>query len=316
MDQYAVYSSVAGRVISIFKKEGSALGAGETILLLDNIQANANYSTASDALETAKNNERQLLDLKSQLLVQLEQFKLDSTNYMRQKRLWENEIGSYAQLEMKKLAFESSKNAVQVLNNKISVTAKQLSFNTIQAKNLVQLSEKSLNDFQVKSAISGTLYQLNTTVGDWISPVKPIAVIGNSNHYVLRLNIDEMDIAKIQINQTAVVSLDAYPGKAFKAHVSRIVPIMDPKTQSFTVEAMFDEVPEKLYPGLSAEVNIITNVKPNALLIPLSYLGKNNQVLTDQGEIKVKPGLKNMEWIEILSGLTANTLLIEPEKKK
>lgn len=125
-----------------------------------------------------------------------------------------------------------------------------------------------------------------------------------------------MDISKIKVNQTAIVSLDAYPDRAFRAHISRIVPIMDPKNQSFTVEAIFDEIPEKLYPGLSAEVNIITGLKPNVLLIPLSYLGKNNQVNTEQGLVTVKTGLKNMEWVEILDGLSANSSLLEPEKKK
>ncbi|MFM1793126.1 MAG: hypothetical protein RLZZ252_1480, partial [Bacteroidota bacterium] len=110
--------------------------------------------------------------------------------------------------------------------------------------------------------------------------------------------------------------LDAYPGKSFKAHISRIIPIMDQKNQSFTVEAIFDELPEKLYPGLSAEVNIITHVKPKALVIPLSYLGKNNIVNTEKGEVNVKTGLRNMQWVEILDGLTANTTLFEPEIKK
>ena len=91
---------------------------------------------------------------------------------------------------------------------------------------------------------------------------------------------------------------------------------MDQKNQSFTVEAVFDELPEKLFPGLSAEVNIITHIKPKALLIPLSYLGKNNKVNTDKGEVEVKTGLRNMQWVEILEGISANTALFEPEMKK
>ncbi|MFN5889914.1 MAG: efflux RND transporter periplasmic adaptor subunit, partial [Bacteroidota bacterium] len=191
-----------------------------------------------------------------------------------------------------------------------------LEFNTQQAKNNAETSGKLLSDFVVSSAISGDIFLLNAKVGDWISPVKSIAVIGNANHYILRLNIDEIDISQIHENQTAIVSLDAYPGKSFKAHVSRIIPIMDQKNQSFTVEAVFDELPGKLYPGLSAEVNIITHVKPKALLIPLSYLGKNNKVNTDKGEVEVKTGLKNMQWVEILDGISANATLFEPAIKK
>ena len=315
-NQYAVYSAVTGRVVDVLKKEGDKVKSGEPILRLENIQATANFSTAKSALETAKNNERQLLDLKSQLEVLLEQLKLDSSNYFRQKRLWEQQIGSYNQLEIKKLAYDASLNSVKTLKNKISITFKQLEFNTQQAKNNAETSGKLLSDFVVSSAISGDIFLLNAKVGDWISPVKSIAVIGNANHYILRLNIDEIDISQIHENQTAIVSLDAYPGKSFKAHVSRIIPIMDQKNQSFTVEAVFDELPGKLYPGLSAEVNIITHVKPKALLIPLSYLGKNNKVNTDKGEVEVKTGLKNMQWVEILDGISANATLFEPAIKK
>jgi hypothetical protein len=63
-------------------------------------------------------------------------------------------------------------------------------------------------------------------------------------------------------------------------------------------------------------VNIITHVKPKALLIPLSYLGKNNKVNTDKGEVEVKTGLKNMQWVEILDGISANATLFEPAIKK
>ncbi len=315
-NQYSLFPGVSGRVVAILKKEGDKINSGETLIQLENVQAYANFATATGALDNAKNNEKQLQDLTTQLATQLDQLQLDSANYVRQKRLWEQQIGSYSQLELKKLAYQASMNSVKVLKNKIQVTSKQLSFNSQQAQNTVQSNKKILSDFHISASIAGEIFQLNAKIGDWVSPVKPVAIIGNSNHFVLRLNVDEMDIAQIRENQISIVSLDAYPGKAFKAHISRIIPIMDPKNQSFTVEALFDEQPEKLYPGLSAEVNVITHTKPKALLIPLSYLGKNNTVNTAEGEIQVKPGLKNLQWVEILEGLTPNSEILEPEKKK
>ena len=130
------------------------------------------------------------------------------------------------------------------------------------------------------------------------------------------MNVDEVDIAKIQPGQTAIVSLDAYANKSFKAKVTRVIPIMDAKSQSFTVEAAFEEVPEKLFPGLTAEVNIITQVKLQALLIPIAYLSKDNQVITHDGNVTVTPGLRNLEWVEILQGLDAKTEIQAPVAKK
>jgi multidrug efflux pump subunit AcrA (membrane-fusion protein) len=90
---------------------------------------------------------------------------------------------------------------------------------------------------------------------------------------------------------------------------------MNPKTQSFEVEAVFDKCPETLYPGLSAEVNILIAQKEKALLIPVSCLEKNNIVKTTDGEVTVKTGLKNLEFVEILEGLNEKSQILIPNGK-
>ena len=316
VDQYQLFPAISGRVVEVFAKEGDVLQIGSPILRIDNQVAANMASTAIEAAKVAKENENQLKELEWQLNVVKDQFKLDSLNYYRQKRLWEQQIGTLNQLEQRKLAWEASSNSVKTLKNKIQIAKKQLKFNSLQASNSSTNSNKQLSDLTVSSAIHGTLFSLNAHVGDWISQQKPLGVIGNSSSYLIKMNVDEVDIAKIQPGQTAIVSLDAYANKSFKAKVMRVIPIMDAKSQSFTVEAAFEEVPEKLFPGLTAEVNIVTQVKPQALLIPIAYLSKDNQVITHDGNVTVTPGLRNLEWVEILKGLDAKTEIQAPVAKK
>ncbi len=316
VDQYQLFPAISGRVVEVFAKEGDVLQMGSPILRIDNQVAANLASTAIEGAKVAKENENQLKELEWQLNVVKDQFKLDSLNYYRQKRLWEQQIGTLNQLEQRKLAWEASSNSVKTLKNKIQIAKKQLKFNSLQASNSSTNSNKQLSDLTVSSAIHGTLFSLNAHVGDWISQQKPLGVIGNSSSYLIKMNVDEVDIAKIQPGQTAIVSLDAYANKSFKAKVTRVIPIMDAKSQSFTVEAAFEEVPEKLFPGLTAEVNIITQVKPQALLIPIAYLSKDNQVITHDGNVTVTPGLRNLEWVEILKGLDAKTEIQAPVAKK
>jgi len=176
------------------------------------------------------------------------------------------------------------------------------------------LATKNLGDYAVKSDIGGEVFQLLAKKGEWISPQKPLAIIGNSKDYLVVMEVDEMDIVKIKLGQTVLILMDAYD-QSFEGHVSRITPIMNPKTQSFVVEAVFNTRPETLYPGLSAEVNIVIAQKTKALLIPIGSLEKNNIVKTPDGEVSVKTGLKNLEFVEILEGLNEKSQILIPTGK-
>ncbi len=79
--------------------------------------------------------------------------------------------------------------------------------------------------------------------------------------FIIEMLVDEVDIVKISINQKVIISLDAYKGEIFTGKVSKIYPKKDERNQTFTVEAVFDEAPIKLYPGLSGESNIIISAK-------------------------------------------------------
>jgi hypothetical protein len=51
------------------------------------------------------------------------------------------------------------------------------------------------------------------------------------------------------------------------------------------------------------------------LLIPVVCLGKDNVVATEDGDVVVKPGLRNLEYVEILEGLTPTSKILAPKAK-
>ena len=95
--------------------------------------------------------------------------------------------------------------------------------------------------------------------------------------------------------------------------MSKIYPKKDERNQTFTVEAVFVSQPEILYPGLSGEANIIIAKKEKVLTIPKSYLLDDNKVKTDEGYVTVKTGLQNMDYIEILSGISKDTYIYKED---
>ncbi len=125
--------------------------------------------------------------------------------------------------------------------------------------------------------------------------------------------IDEVDVVRIKRGQKIYVSLEAYPNSTFEAHVTKVNPKMDTRTQTFEVEGEFDVAPESLYMGLTGEGNIVIDERENVLTIPREFLIGNNKVETEEGQVKVKVGAKSLSHVEILEGLKEGQVIFKPE---
>jgi multidrug efflux pump subunit AcrA (membrane-fusion protein) len=157
------------------------------------------------------------------------------------------------------------------------------------------------------------VYSLIKEPGEMVSPQTPLAVIGDATLFLLEMQIDEYDIAKIKLGQTVLLTMDSYKGQMFEAKVSKIIPLMNERSKSFTVEAEFVKQPPVLYPNLTAEANIIIRSKENALIIPRSYLLNDSFVRVGKNKIKkVVTGLKDYQKVEIVNGLTFHDVIFKP----
>src|SRR5690606_36688451 len=110
-------------------------------------------------------------------------------------------------------------------------------------------------------------------------------------------------------------TVDSYGETVFEGTLDKINPIKDERSQTFKVEALFNDPPETLYPGLSGEGNIVIAEKKEALVIPKAYLINAFKGLTDEGETSVTIGLENMVLVEILNGISQNTAIYKPEAR-
>jgi multidrug resistance efflux pump len=202
---------------------------------------------------------------------------VDSLNFVRQERLWGQNIGSLQSFEAMKLKYEVTANEVKSLDNQYRRTQRELQKKVQQAKNSYQISNINHEDFTVKSKLDGTIYKVFKEKGESINTQSPIAIVGSSNSFLLYLMIDEVDITKVYEGQLIEIVLDAYSNRTFKAKLSRINPTKDEITHTFTVEAEFVESPSRLFNGLSGEANIIISKKQNILTLPTQYINKDQK---------------------------------------
>ena len=315
---YQVYSIVSGILDNIFVEEGYLVVKNDMLIQIINNTPKLNTENARLSLQLAKENysgSAAILEaLKKEITAATLTYKNDSINFFRQKNLWEQNIGSKVEFDNQKLKFQLSKNNLTLLNNQYFQTKNQLQTTLKQAQNNFQASIINTKDFTVKSKINGKVYALYKEPGEIVSTLEPLAAIGSASKFIIEMLVDEVDIVKISKQQKVIIQLDAYNGEVFTGKVSRILPKKDERNQTFKVEAVFDEAPKVLYPGLSGEANIIIAQKSDVLTIPKTYITDENQVKTDHGFVTITTGLQNLEYAEVLSGITKDTYIYSLEK--
>lgn len=313
---YQVYAAVSGLLDAILVAEGEQVEQGTPLMQIINSTPKLQAENAQLDLQLAREyysgNSAVLKSLRDEIDAAELNFRNDSINYFRQKKLWEEQIGSKVEFERRKLAYELSGNQLAVLRNSYARTGKELANKVRQAENRLKTATLNTKDFTVTSKINGTVYALYKKQGESVTGMEPLASVGSTHDFLVEMLVDEVDIVKLRLAQRALITLDAYKDQVFEATVSKIYPRKDERSQTFKVEARFNHPPGVLYPGLAGEGNIIVNEKENALTIPKDYLMEGNRVQTDTGTVTLQLGLQNLEFVEVLSGLDETTQIIKP----
>ena len=316
-DQYQVYASANGIIRHIHVTEGSLVKKGDILLTIDNDLSRLNSDNAQLAAHYASVdlNRDRLSELEANITLAKSRMQLDSTLLQRQENLWAQDIGSRNELEQRQLALKNSRTNYQSALWRFSQLKKQIDFAAQQSKKNLQISSSVNDDYNVRANKDGRVYNVLKEEGEMVNTQMPVAIMGDAKNFLLELQVDEYDIARVRIGQKVVVGMDSYKGQVFEAMISKIDPIMNDRTRSFKVEALFVHQPENLYPNLTVEGNILISSKLKALTIPADYLVDETYVILSNGQKKkVLTGLKDYQRAEILEGLTSNDEIIKTQK--
>ena len=313
---------VSGEIIELKVNEGDKVNAGD---LLIKIKQDA-YISAVDRAEASLNSiKAQYLQQKAQL-IQIEQ------SYKRNNLLFEQKAISEADHESSVAQYQV---AVEQLN-----AAK---YNIKSAEAALEEAKESLRKTTIYAPMTGIVSMLMVEKGERVVGTSQMAGtemlrIANLNEMEVLVDVNENDIIRLNLKDTAYIEVDAYPNRKFKGVVTQIAnsaknsasAITDQVT-NFEVKVsilqdsykeLLQENPIPFRPGMSASVSILTHVSNNALTVPLQSITKRNGLIdslgtneineqifiynknTSQVEVAVvKSGIQDMQQIEILSGL-------------
>jgi len=151
----------------------------------------------------------------------------------------------------------------------------------LQAQALLQQAKTDLDRTTIVSPIDGKAVELNAHEGEVVvtgtmnNAASVIAVIADLSEILVEAEVGETEVTGIKVEQKAKVHVDAVPDKEYEGHVVEIGSSASARQTGgaglryFKVKVQFDNPDDRLRPGMTSQVSIITTTAPTALSVPI-----------------------------------------------
>jgi HlyD family secretion protein len=288
---------VGGRVAFIGARPGDMVRKGQVLLRLNDSDLRAAVALARQDLATARATAREAC-----LAADLARRELDRNVKLRDERIVSEEV-------LDRLESESDAASARCDASRAAVD---------RAGAAIDLAQANLDKAVLKAPFDGVVADLDAELGEWVSPsppavpIPPVFDLIDPRSIYVSAPLDEVDTGRVVPGLPARMTLDPYPGLSFPGRVSRVAPyVSDVEQQNRTleVEVDFTEIPSDrpLFPGTSADVEIILKAREQVLRVPAYALLAGDTVLVFDGGVlqarKVAIGLRNWEFAEVTDGL-------------
>jgi HlyD family secretion protein len=168
----------------------------------------------------------------------------------------------------------------------------------------VAAAEATVKMMRLESPISGTVSEIDSMVGDEVSPTEVTFQIDDLSRMIIHIQLTEVDIRKVQIGQDVEITFDGIPNKKYMGKVYEVgqVGAILNNTVNFLVKIELTDNGPEVLPGMTAATNIIVTHLKDVITVP------NRAIKTLDGK-RVVYLLKNgkPESVEIQIGETSDT---------
>jgi RND family efflux transporter MFP subunit len=187
------------------------------------------------------------------------------------------------------------------------------------AKQAVRRSGELLKFMQLRTPADGTIIKRDGEVGDYIPVNQPVFYLAKAG-VPLRItaDVDEEDIPLVKVGQKVLIRSDAFPSRVFEGAVNEITPKGDPVARSYRVRVHLP-AGSALRIGMTAETNIVTQDKQDALLVPATAVSGSSVWAVRGGKLEhvaIQTGIRGRDRVEAVSGLSEGDMVVaEPTNK-
>lgn len=237
--------------------------------------------------------------LEAQLAQLKAQSSLSQTTFERQKRLWDQNIGSEIQFLQAKTQFESNKSAVSQL-------------------------EKQLSKAVVVAPFSGTIEEISSDQGSNISIGTPIMRIVSLDQMYIVTEVPEKYLPSIK-KGTEAFAVFPVLGEKVATEVRQVSNYINPSNRTFKIEVAVPNKNQMIKPNLTAKVIINDYTNDSTILLPQSIISENSNGeqyvyvasnIKDNGEAEVhqaivETGRTQGDLVEIIDGIKSGDQIIK-----
>jgi RND family efflux transporter MFP subunit len=286
-----VKSAVSGRVISLRVREGAVVKSGE---MLAEIEPDVNQAQSlSDVQASVKDMDLKLQDAERE--------------FVMQKALFEQGLVGRDTFRSAQIKRDQAAE---------SLRASQMRYQIVEDRGIPISGNAASQKARVTAPMSGVVIkkgvELGETVTSGVSSFNAGTVlftVADLNSLIIRVNLNEVDIAKVHVGQPVRVTLDAYPQKVFTGKVSFVSPSADlvEKIKVFKIEVTLDQLGDSFRTGMSANVEILGDRREKAVSIPLEALQKRDGKTV---AYRLKASLKPQQIAAAKDGLSGRNKFI------
>jgi HlyD family secretion protein len=337
---------VSGEIVELHIKEGDEVRKGDLLLKIKP----DTYISIVDRARAALNSTKANLANSEAFLEQIKsKFNQTKNSYERNKVLWEEETISQAEYETALSSFEMVTAELEAARK--SVEGSGYSIKSAEAS--LSEAEENLKKTTIYAPMGGTISMLNIEKGERVVGTSMMSGtellrIADLDRMEVKVDVNENDIVKVKLYDTAIVEVDAYLGETFKGVITEIANSANISGMSTDQVTNFDvkvlllkksyqylvgkNNPNPFRPGMSASVDIQTNSKSDILTIPIQTVTTRADSIESGGEMveieekiielvfivsgdsartrEVKTGIQDNKYIEIVEGLTKEDQVI------
>ncbi len=310
-----ISAHIVGKIVKLYFEEGDTVKRGQKLVELEKPL----YVAQRDRLNAELASRRVEVQRARAALNTAE------SQYRRAQSLSQQGIQAQELFDQSRLAYD---------NARAGLAAAQQGVN--QAEAGLRSAAEDLSRTTIVSPLDGKVVQLNAREGEVVvtgtmnNPGSVIAVIADLSTILVEAEVGETEVVGVKLHQPAKIKVDAVPSKEYHGRVVEIGSSAAVRQGAgagiryFKVKVAIDDADDRLRPGMTSQVSIVTNSAPNAVAVPIQSVverstsskdgddddqdaPKKKYVLLSMAgkakQIEVTTGISDATHVAVLSGV-------------
>jgi HlyD family secretion protein len=311
LSRVEVGSEISGLVLERRVMEGDRVEPGDVLVVLRAADLEARRDEARAALDALRQAERPDAQARlRQAQAELAQAEREAT---RRRELGAQQLVSREMVEQAQQAVVAARAAAE--QARVAAAALSGGAREAQAVERLRAAEADLERAVIRATVAGTVLLRQVEPGDVVSPGQVLLELAREAPGEILLPLDEKNLARLAVGQSASCEADAWPGRRFNATVHHIAPSIDPARGTVDVRLRIDPAADFLREDMTVTASILTGQRPQALAIPNDAL-LDDELGRTQGrvlrvrsgtveQVEVELGLRGLAMTEVVQGLAA-----------